>query len=258
MVEQKVVEKIQKLLRLGTSSNEHEAKLAMERASDLMRKHQLSMSQVDVEQVKGTGMVRERHHVRGLKMKLHWVVDLAQASAKLFDGEITFVKNQLHGTTVTFVGTPDDVAASRALFEHLYASWFSIVEADLKDAKAMKMKAVEAADWLTFRETYGKGGSMWAPKDTMKFKAGHGLYFAAAIWHRAVEIAKARKDAVAATSTGTDLMVLKDNMLQKEMEHAVETKTRRSKGSDIGQVMGWRSGKKVPLGGAIEHTEEKC
>ena len=95
MVEQKVVEKIQKLLRLGTSSNEHEAKLAMERASDLMRKHQLSMSQVDVEQVKGTGMVRERHHVRGLKMKLHWVVDLAQASAKLFDGEITFVTSTI-------------------------------------------------------------------------------------------------------------------------------------------------------------------
>jgi hypothetical protein len=252
MVDKKVVEKIQKLLRLGTSSNEHEAKLAMERASDLMRKHQLSMSQVDVEEVKGTGMVRETHHVRGLKMKLHWVVNLAQACARLFDGEITFVKRQLHGTTVTFVGTPEDVAASRALFEHLYASWFGIVDADLKEAKKMKMKAVERADWLAFRETYGKGGSMWAPKDTMKFKAGHGLYFASAIWHRADEIAEARKKDVVETSTGTDLMVLKDALLKEEMKDCKVVRTRQSQGSDIGQVMGWRSGKKVPLGGAIE------
>lgn len=44
--EDKVVEKVKKLLALATSSNEHEAKLAAQRAHELLVKHNLDMQQV--------------------------------------------------------------------------------------------------------------------------------------------------------------------------------------------------------------------
>ncbi len=45
-VDQKVLEKIQKLLALTSSSNEHEARLAAERASELLTKYNLTASQL--------------------------------------------------------------------------------------------------------------------------------------------------------------------------------------------------------------------
>lgn len=46
IVDEKLVEKIKKLLALGNSTNEYEAKLAAEKASELLTKHNLSMQQV--------------------------------------------------------------------------------------------------------------------------------------------------------------------------------------------------------------------
>ncbi len=46
---EKVVEKIQKLLALGTSSNPHEAALAAERATAMLLKYNLSLADLDVE-----------------------------------------------------------------------------------------------------------------------------------------------------------------------------------------------------------------
>jgi len=41
----KILEKIQKLLSLATSDNEHEAKAAMDKANALLVKHNLSMQE---------------------------------------------------------------------------------------------------------------------------------------------------------------------------------------------------------------------
>ncbi len=43
-----IIEKIQKLLALATSNNEHEASLAMEKAQELLLRHNLSMAEVEV------------------------------------------------------------------------------------------------------------------------------------------------------------------------------------------------------------------
>jgi len=47
MVEEKVIDLIAKLLRLSTSSNEHEAALAASRAQELLIKHNLSMAEIE-------------------------------------------------------------------------------------------------------------------------------------------------------------------------------------------------------------------
>lgn len=51
-----IIEKIQKLLSLANSSNEHEAKLAAQKATELLTKHNLSMQDAEVSQ-------REYEHV---------------------------------------------------------------------------------------------------------------------------------------------------------------------------------------------------
>jgi hypothetical protein len=45
-----IIEKIQRLLALANSDNEHEAKLAAERATALLTKHNLSMQDIAVEE----------------------------------------------------------------------------------------------------------------------------------------------------------------------------------------------------------------
>lgn len=47
MVENDVLERIQKLLQLANSDNEHEAKLAMDRANNLLLRYNLTMQQVN-------------------------------------------------------------------------------------------------------------------------------------------------------------------------------------------------------------------
>jgi hypothetical protein len=46
MINEKLIEKIQKLLSLAQSSNEHEARLAAEKANELLIRHNINMSQL--------------------------------------------------------------------------------------------------------------------------------------------------------------------------------------------------------------------
>lgn len=229
-----VIEKIKKLLALSKSSNENEARLAAQKASELMEKHQIAAADVLVEEAKTQSIVRESYEVEGLRMKYVWVETLGNAVARLFDGTV-LVTGQLHGTRFIFVGYPKDIEAMKMLFKHLYDSWCSIVEQDLKEAKA---------------NHYGS----WAPKDTMKFKLGHGQGYAARISQRCDELVKARKAAVSASSgSGTALIVVKDRALEEwKVENKIRTvKRTQSSGSLSGAAYGVRAGNNAALGGAI-------
>ncbi|MDD3816412.1 MAG: DUF2786 domain-containing protein, partial [Desulfocapsaceae bacterium] len=46
MIDQKIINKLQKLLSLSASDNENEAALAMKKAEGLMREHNLSVADV--------------------------------------------------------------------------------------------------------------------------------------------------------------------------------------------------------------------
>lgn len=234
--QEKIVDKIRKLLALSKSDNQHEAELAAKRANDLMTKHQIEMSEIDIERMQKSGITEERYKVKNQKMKLKWVEYLAQGVAQLFDCTI-LVNNNLHGTSFTFVGHAEDIETSKLLFEHLYTSWFSIVDHDLKKAK-------EEFYWKT-----------WKPKDTMKFKAGHGLAFAVAIYWRCDSLKKEREQEVSKKSTGKELVVMKKDALEeygREQRWGAAKKAKVSAGSSLGQGYGQKAGESIPLGGAIE------
>lgn len=230
---EKIADKIRKLLALSKSDNQHEAELAAQRANELMTKHQIEMSEVDIEDMRKSGIVHEGFKVEGQKMKLLWVEQLAFGIALMFDSTV-LINNKLHGTSFTFVGHREDIDASKALFQHLYDSWFSIVKADLKLAKSDSLHR-------------------YTPADTMKFKAGHGLGYSNSIFYRCAELKRAREEQVTKTATGTELVVMKSQALAEHGRKKGWSTSKKaiSSGSSMGRSMGTAAGNAVPLGGAI-------
>ncbi len=232
MVDTNIVERIRKLLALTESDNQHEAELAAQRASELLEKHQLSMTDIDVVDVRAGGIIQENMTVG--KMKLLWVIDLARGCAVLFDAEC-LGSNSLARTRMTWVGTKDDVEMAKALFEYLYTSWFTIMNIDLTQAKLESLCRFE-------------------PRDTMKFKAGHGLSYAWMIQNRCHDMARARQKSVRRTTTGTELMVMKGDMIKdkfKEIGVVYGTAKKQSYGSS-GQQYGRAAGRSARLSREIE------
>ena len=234
----KALDKITKLLALAESDNANEAELAAARASELMAKYQIEFAEVLIKDPGTSEILTEDYVVNGQKMKLQWIVILAHGCAQLFDGTILVKPGELHGTSFTWVGTKEDIPLMKSLFEHLYKSWFGIVNSDLTVAK------YEAGADL--------GDRTWAPKDTMKFKAGHGISYAQTIGYRCRALARARNEEVTST-TGTDLVVVKGAARDEWLKN--NSAPGRSKTPSAGSVAGARAGRAAggaaALGGAI-------
>lgn len=233
----RLIEKLKKLFALGKSDNQHEAELAMKKASDLMEEYQISASEIDLQEA--GRITREDICVsKGYGVR-HWVFALARASARLFDGDCAYSGNQTH---VHFIGTATDIEAMKMTFEHLYKSWESIVDSDLMKAK------LECEKYSRF-----------TPADTMKFKHGHGVGYADALDTRIYLLVQQRKKNVKAVSvTGNNLVVVKNAAIEnyKSTRGYVKHHTSARSGSDEGREMGRMAGNAVPLGG-IEGRKER-
>ena len=238
-----VILKIRKLLALSKSSNRHEAELAAQRASELMAKYQIEASAMEVSEVQSghDAITREDFTVPGLKMKYQWVVILGYGVAKLFDGTI-LTSRRLWGTSFVFIGFKSEIPLMKELFLHLYRSWEGFVEADLDRAKADRLDSI-----------YGAMG--WEPRDTMKFKHGHGQGYADAIFYRCVELAKERAAHLQASGNScTALVVVRTGALSTYLkaQHIGKGRAlRETAGSNDGRAAGHRAGSRVALGGAI-------
>jgi hypothetical protein len=264
LMRERIVDKVKKLLAFGSSPNENEAKTAMRMASELMQKHQIEMSEVLVEEERDSKAIKELYVVEGQRMKLLWIHHIAKSVAILFDGDVLDVLQQ--GTTrFIFVGHPEDIQMMKMMFEYLYKSWQSIVETDLKISKRrfldkMREHFGDSMDDPEFKEAMreiakelGKPALEWTPKMTMKFKSGHALAFAREIWARCVDLVEQRKQAVKGSGTsGTALMVMKEQRVKEAMGEVRQRKVSGSAGSAEGREMGKRAGKSIPLGGALE------
>lgn len=237
MVErEKLIDKLRKLFALGASSNQHEAELAMAKAAELMREHQISAIEIDL---KEAGQVSEEDVVvaKGNGVR-HFVYMMARAAAIMFDGEVSILLGSR--SALRFIGTKNDIEAMKMIFTHLFASWKAIVEHDLREAKR-------------FAE------SPFAPRDTMRYKHGHGVGFSTAVLGRARVLQAERRASVSTKSaTGRDLVVVKDQALAAHIRgkyHARQTNP--SPGSMSGAIDGASRGSSIPLHGAVEQREAR-
>lgn len=120
-----IIRKVRKLLALGDENkNGHEAEAlaAMAKARSLMTEHNLSMSEVQVTELKNEGAVDKAANFR--KGCVPWERSLGGAVARLFDTQTyrhsKYVGNGKHEYAMSFVGVGADAEISSLAYESLH------------------------------------------------------------------------------------------------------------------------------------------
>lgn len=199
-----VIERIKKLLKLSTSSNEHEAALAAQRASELMRAHNIAEAQLRVEEPEARGpepIVKDHTvDIKGnAKRAAKWKGHLVSASAKLYNCHVWLN----HGEHKLF-GRESDVQAAHYTAQYLIAEVDRIAKAAWAASPEKALGAVSGRSWIP------------------NFCLGA----AVTVWQRCQEAAKDRlqkaQAAAAAASAGpvTALAIVAKDELQVYGEYA--------------------------------------
>lgn len=110
----KIVAKIQKLLALSESSNEHEAHLAMLKAQELLAKHKLSLKEVKELSVYNSA-IKDKVTTISFK-KAKWKALLAKLIANNF-GCYTYFKVR-NTNMIAFFGREEDIAICNIVLEY--------------------------------------------------------------------------------------------------------------------------------------------
>lgn len=217
----KIIDRLRKLFMLGRSANRHEAELALQRASEIMTSHQISLADMDVTEPGSVGF--DDVHLKGHKRST-WIGILAKACATLYDAEAYYlVSHNGPGLTIRFFGTQEDIAVAQLTFSHLFASWKSIVALN------------EHTE---------------SPQDVRAFRRSHGVGYSTAILERCKALAAQRKDKVE-ESTGKDLVVSKQAAIKEAMANSRIIKRKIVASERIGYARGHEHGQTIPLGGAV-------
>ena len=132
MIDQKIINKLQKLLALSASDNENEAALAMKKAEELMREHNLSVADVALD---GSGAHVGSAEVCGLtKTSQTWETSLGGFIAQTFNGRAIRTRNS-NGWSFTFVAGQTDLIIIADLFERLRSTIKRMSQAYVNRAK---------------------------------------------------------------------------------------------------------------------------
>lgn len=114
MSKEKIIEKVQKLLALSNSSNEHEAKLAMENANKLLTKYNLSMK--DVEEVHSDII---EHVVERSGRISKWRIVLLQSIAELNFCEVLYLQRINKPKDLIIVGKDHNIIVAIEIYRYL-------------------------------------------------------------------------------------------------------------------------------------------
>lgn len=225
MSEEKIVDKIRKLLALSKSDNPNEAAIALQKATALMEEYQIKnidlipeqdVTHSDLEAVTG------QHFV--------WASRLAYSCAKLFDCTTINYTSQ---KSFRFVGEEQNILCANQLFWHLFRAWKGMCNTDYKNDK---------------------------PSDRKLYRKSHGLGYASMIWQRVQELTEKRHENIV-KSTGTDLVVVSDAKLNQYMEENFNLRKASSRSlttSSSGYSQGMAAGKKVNLVAPVDQKNKKA
>lgn len=119
---ERIIDKIKKLLALADSDNENEAKLAMERASELLLRHNLALSDVTINRPEiGEEIIKEGFRVIPAEDKF-----LLSIIEKFFFVKSYYVKQRWLGVTqykLKFIGEPMNIEVASYTYAYLFASY---------------------------------------------------------------------------------------------------------------------------------------
>lgn len=110
----KIVEKIQKLLALSESSNEHEAELSMLKAQEMLAKHKLSIK--EVREFRSFNSAIKENITKITFTKAKWKASLAKVIANNFGCYHYFKTRRTH--KIVFFGREEDVLVCNIALEY--------------------------------------------------------------------------------------------------------------------------------------------
>jgi len=113
-MDEKLVKKIQKLLALSESSNEHEAQSAMLKAQELLIKHKLSLKEVKEFKTYNDSIKEKKTKISFKKAK--WKAELASLVGDNFGCYVFFKTRYSH--TITFFGKEEDIIVCNIMLEY--------------------------------------------------------------------------------------------------------------------------------------------
>lgn len=120
----RIIDKIQKLLALSTSSNVNEAATAAALAQELMTRHQIEVADIEFHTSKGGDVQVENEELTREKSYIPWKVSLAAGLAKA-NGCSVYTQNVYPGSSIKkmiatrFIGTSSSISVVRYMYAYL-------------------------------------------------------------------------------------------------------------------------------------------
>lgn len=109
--------KISKLLRLSTSSNQHEAERAASKAAEIMHKYQIQEASLcDIEQEEEETEIDTFLKMEGKKRE-HWQMSIASGCAVVCSCKVYWEMGGKFGSVIKIIGRKSDVDSVRYLFQ---------------------------------------------------------------------------------------------------------------------------------------------
>ncbi len=223
----KALETIRRLLKLGTSSNEHEAALALQKAADIARRHSIDLGCVRAEE--------DRARVAEHTFQSRVLFDVVEKAATSLCMAIFRVRCLFDMRSATYVGMEHNVVA--AVAAHAF-----VIEQCGRDLKAFKR-----GRWRRARQRTPEGAAH-------QFCLG----WAFAVKHRyQADLAVAEPESQIEDSKTAIILRSQDREVADYMEQhhgdcPVEKNKRRFKRNDDAVLAGMRAGREVRIGRQIE------
>jgi len=187
----KLIDRVRKLLALSKSPNEHEAALAMEKAQYLLKEYNITLTELEVKT-----FVERKVEVKGKLAK--WQAHLASAVATGFDAKVYLIGTRY----IVFVGTKVDAEVAQYAFVYLLATVKALVSEYVKEIRKPKgVHAVLAAMGVEFDKKPVKNATSYA----------YGVVLA--LETKISEFARKKSETVAPIGS-MDLITIKDRELQ--------------------------------------------
>lgn len=111
-----VIEKIKKLLRLGTSPNRHEAELAMQKALEIAQANDIELATINPNVDKSSIGEDAFDFGQRLPVIAQYVFSIITSH---FDVKVIYTGNRNFGRKAILVGTADKIAVAKYVFEFL-------------------------------------------------------------------------------------------------------------------------------------------
>jgi hypothetical protein len=195
----KLIDKVRKLLALSKSPNEHEATLAMEKAQEILKTYNLTLTEVEVKNIV------ERRIKMGKLTK--WKIHLASAVAAGFDTKLYMLGTQY----LVFCGTKVDTEVSEYAYEYLKGTVEALLKSYVSEMRKPK----------TDSELAIKALGIDIDKKPVKNATSYAYGIVLALEIKIKEFA-AKKAVMPAPLGSTDLIPLKNLELQKYWEEKME------------------------------------